>query len=101
MSVKRLEPACEIAELDEQWSYVGNKANQRWLWLAIDYATGTFPAYVFGKRRDEVFRQFQALLEPFGIGRFYSDDWGAYERNIDPESMKQAREILRKSNGGT
>ena len=24
------------------------------------------------------------LLEPFGIGRFYTDDWGAYERHLDP-----------------
>jgi insertion element IS1 protein InsB len=25
------------------------------------------------------------LLEPFGITRFYTDDWGAYERHIEPE----------------
>jgi insertion element IS1 protein InsB len=23
------------------------------------------------------------LLEPFGITRFYTDDWGAYERHIE------------------
>ncbi len=28
----RLERVCEAAVLDEQWSYVGNKSNQRWLW---------------------------------------------------------------------
>ena len=84
----RLEPACEIAELDEQWSYVGNKANQRWLWLAIVHVTGVVLAYVFGKRKDEVFGQLQTLSEPFGISRFYSDDWGAYERNIDPEKTR-------------
>ena len=84
-STVRLEPACEVAELDEQWSYVGSKANQRWLWLAIDHASGAVLAYVFGKRKDAVFRQLQALLKPFGIKRFCSDDWGAYERNIDPK----------------
>jgi insertion element IS1 protein InsB len=36
--------------MDEQWSYAGNKANQRWLWHAIDHATNTLLAYVFGKR---------------------------------------------------
>jgi insertion element IS1 protein InsB len=24
------------------------------------------------------------MLEPFGIHRFYTDGWGAYERHIDP-----------------
>jgi hypothetical protein len=32
-----LEAAFE-AELDEQWSFVGGKANQRWLWYAVDHA---------------------------------------------------------------
>ena len=26
---------CQEAELDEQWSYVSDKSNQRWLWSAI------------------------------------------------------------------
>jgi insertion element IS1 protein InsB len=40
-------------------------------------------AYVFGRRKDEVFLQLQALLAPFHITRFYTDGWGAYERHID------------------
>jgi len=28
------------SELDEMWSYVGKKANPRWLWHAIDHHTG-------------------------------------------------------------
>ena len=28
------------AELDEMWSYVGNKDHPRWLWHAIDHASG-------------------------------------------------------------
>ena len=32
-------PACEEAELDEQWSFVGRKSNQRWLWYAVDHKT--------------------------------------------------------------
>lgn len=76
-------PACEAAELDEQWSFVGDKSNQRWLWYAVDHKTNTVLAYVFGKRKDEVFRQLKKLLEPFGIQKFYTDDWGAYTRNLD------------------
>lgn len=79
----RLELVCDEAELDEQWSFVGNKSNQRWLWHAVDYATNTVLAYVFGKRKDTVFQDLKALLAPFNISRFYTDDWGAYERHLD------------------
>ena len=80
----RLELACEAAELDEQWSFVGNKPNQRWLWYAVDHATNTVLAYVFGKRKDTVFQGLKALLAPFNISRYYTDDWGAYGRHLDP-----------------
>ena len=41
-------------QADEQWSYVGNKKNQRWLWYAIDAATGCVLSFVFGRRKDAV-----------------------------------------------
>ena len=73
------------AELDEMWSYVGHKDNRRWVWHAIDQETRKVLAYVFGERKDRVFLELKGLLEPFGICRFYTDGWGAYERNLDPE----------------
>jgi insertion element IS1 protein InsB len=73
----------EIAgELDEMWSFVGNKGNQRWLWLAIHHETRVVLAYAFGTRTDDVFRELKSLLKPFGITIFFTDDWGAYERNL-------------------
>ena len=73
------------AEIDEMWSYVGHKGHQRWWWHAIDRETRKVLAYVFGERKDQVFLELKGLLEPFGISRFYTADWGAYERNLDPE----------------
>ena len=70
----------EEAEGDEMWSFVGNKSQQHWLWHAIDHNSGKILAYVFGSRKDQVFGQLKALLKPFGIQRFYTDDWGAYTR---------------------
>ncbi|MSP28303.1 MAG: transposase, partial [Methylococcales bacterium] len=52
------------------WSYVGNKSNQRWLWHAVDHTTNTVLAYVFGKRKDDVFKQLKTLLAPFNITCF-------------------------------
>jgi insertion element IS1 protein InsB len=84
------------SELDEMWSYVGKKVEPRWLWHAIDHHSGTVLAYVFGRRKDAVFLQLQALLEPFGITRFYTDGWGAYERHISPEQHHVGKENTQK-----
>jgi insertion element IS1 protein InsB len=73
------------AEADEMWSFVGKKKDQRWLWHAIDHRSGKVLAYVFGRRKDEVFVQLKALLTPFGITRYHKDHWGAYARQLDPK----------------
>ena len=70
-------------ELDEMWSFVGDKSNQRWLWLAIDHKTGETVAFVFGRRKDEVFLKLKELLEAFNIGKYYTDNWGAYSKNLN------------------
>jgi insertion element IS1 protein InsB len=84
------------AEVDEMWSFVGRKKDQRWLWHAIDHRTGKVLAYVFGRRQDEVFVQLKALLEPFGIRRFYTDYWGAYTRHIDSEEHQAGKRNTQK-----
>jgi len=73
------------AEMDEMWSFIGKKKEQRWLWHAIDHLTGAVLAYVFGRRQDEVFLKLKGLLEPFGITQYYTDHWGAYTRHLEPE----------------
>ncbi len=79
------EVGVEESELDEMWSYVGKKSNPRWLWHAIDRKTGQVLAYVFGHRKDEVFLQLKSLLEPFGIKKYCTDGWGAYQRHLPAE----------------
>jgi insertion element IS1 protein InsB len=84
------------SELDEMWSYVYSKACPRWLWHAIDHHTGKVLAYVFGRRQDEVFLRLQALLKPFGITKFYTDGWGAYERHLAAEQHHVGKENTQK-----
>jgi insertion element IS1 protein InsB len=74
------------AAVDEMWSFVRRKHEPRWRWHAIDHQTGRVLAYVFGRRKDEVFLQLKALLAPFGITRFFTDHWGAYARQLAPET---------------
>jgi insertion element IS1 protein InsB len=72
------------AELDEMWSFVKSKKEERWLWHAIDHETGEVLAYVLSSHKDEAFLKLKKLLEPFGITQYYTDGWGAYERHIEP-----------------
>ena len=81
-----VEAGIDESELDEMWSYVEKKTNPRWLWHAIDRQSGQVLAYVFGRRKDQVFLQLKKLLEPFGIKRYCTDGWGAYQRHLPLES---------------
>ena len=97
VSSEDLDSRCGLtAELDEMWSDVRSKANPRWLWHAIDHHSGQVLAYVFGRRQDTVFLQRQALLEPFGIPRYDTDGWGAYERHIDTEQHRVGKDNTQK-----
>jgi insertion element IS1 protein InsB len=90
----------DAAEMDEMWSFVGRKNQQRWLWYAIDHHTGQILAYVFGTREDATFLKLKELLAPFGITHFYTDGWGAYRRHLDPNAhtvgKQQTQKIERK-----
>lgn len=75
----------EEAECDEMWSFVGSKANQRWLWHAIDHQSGQVLAYVLAPHVDAALVKLKGLLAPFGIKRFFTDDWSAYGRLLEPQ----------------
>lgn len=40
----------EAAEIDEQWSFVRKKSNQRWRWHRTDHVTGKVLAYFFAAK---------------------------------------------------
>lgn len=74
-----------ICKLDEQWSFVGSKARQHWLWYAYNTKTGGILAYTFGPRKGDTCRELLTLLTPFNIGMITSDDWGGYAREVPKE----------------
>ncbi len=71
-----------ICERDEQWSFVGSKARQHWLWYAYNTRTGGVLAYTFGPRTDETCRELLAPLTPFNIGMITRDELGSYAREV-------------------
>ena len=64
-------------EADEQWSYVQNKRNPRWLWWVEDHDTGEVVAFLFGRRMNASFRRLLALLADSGVvvSRWFTDSW--------------------------
>jgi insertion element IS1 protein InsB len=51
---------------------------------------------VFGRRQDDVCLKLQPLLAPFGLTRFSTDGWGAYERHLDAEQHQVGKENTQK-----
>ena len=84
------------AELDEMWSFVQSKQQQRWLWQAVDHATGQVLAYVLSTHEDKAFLDLKAMLAPFGIQHFYTDGWRAYERYLDREQHTVGKRYTQK-----
>jgi IS1 family transposase/transposase-like protein len=84
------------AEMYEMGSFVRRKTNPRWLWHAIDHSTGAVLAYVFGRRKDDVFLKLKELLKPFGLTHYYTDKWGAYTRHLDPQQHTTSKRFTEK-----
>ena len=72
-----------VPEIDEQWSYVRNKRNQRWLWVALDKISGKVVAYTFGTRGDNTLRNLLDKLKDYKINFYFTDGWGSYSRVLD------------------
>ena len=72
----------EAAEVDERWSFGGSKAQQRWLWHALDPLTGVVLASTCGNRAAAVCGKLQTLLTPFGVVHFYTAAAGVYDRHL-------------------
>ena len=71
--------------MDEMWSFVQSKHQQRWLWHAIDHTTSAVLADVLAPHEDNALTVLMELLRPFGIQQFYTDNWGAYARQLDAQ----------------
>jgi len=74
-------------EMDEMWSYVGNKKQECWLWWAIDHNTGEPLAFCFGTREHKYLDELLELLKPFSIKTVYADGNYAYKSRISDSEV--------------
>jgi len=67
-------------EVDEFWTYVGNKKNKQWLIYAYHRASGEIVAFVWGKRNLKTAKMLRNKLAFGGVGfdTVYSDSWESF-----------------------
>ena len=71
--------------MDEQWSFVGHKKNQRWLWYAWEPRFKRIIAHAFGRRSEETLKKLLKLLEPYQFEFYCTDDWKSYASLLPEE----------------
>jgi len=72
----------QTVELDEFWSFVGSKQNQRWTWLGLTTSTRRIGAIVNGRRTDQNCQQLLAKYQNSQISEFASDQWQSYPKYV-------------------
>ena len=78
-------------QCDEMWSFVGNKGNKQWIWLAMDIDTREIIGVYIGTRDEAGARGLWASLPPVyrQCAVCYTDFWAAYG-TIFPSSRHHA-----------
>ena len=91
-------PRERTLELDELWSFVQNKKNQCWIWIALCATTKQIVAFVAGDRTTETCWALWCSI-PWRYKRVkcYSDFWEAYQSVIP----KDQHEAVGKDSGKT
>jgi insertion element IS1 protein InsB len=71
----------DVLELDEAWSFVLKKANQRWVWVALCRRTRQIVAYFIGDRTETSCLQlWRRIPRAYTRCHSFSDFWDAYQR---------------------
>ena len=74
----------DVLELDELWSFVGSKLQQRWLWLALCRRTRQVVAYWLGDRSEtSAIHLWEQLPYDYARCHSFSDKWEAYRHVFD------------------
>ncbi|MCB9450261.1 MAG: IS1 family transposase [Anaerolineaceae bacterium] len=70
----------DVLELDELWSFVLKKTNQRWVWVALCRRTRQIVAYFIGDRSEASCRHlWERIPQAYKRCHSFSDGWTAYQ----------------------
>jgi insertion element IS1 protein InsB len=88
----------DVLELDELWSFVGNKQQPRWVWLALCRRTRQVVAYWMGDRTETAALQlWRRILREYVRCASFSDGWQPYRFIFD----YQRHQMVGKATGET
>ncbi len=75
-----------LYEVDELWSFVLNKAQKRWLWVALCRRTRQIVAFYIGKHDALAAQQlWQRIDYPYTLCPLYTDHYQAYSSALPDE----------------
>ena len=78
-------------QCDEMWSFVGNKGNKQWIWLALDVETREIVGVHIGDRSEQgaikLWNSLPAVYRQCAVA--YTDFWSAYAL-VFPEQRHKA-----------
>jgi len=84
VEVAKKKPGRLRIQCDQMWSFVGNKANKQWIWLAIDETTREIVGVYVGARSrqgaKQLWRSLPTVYRQCAV--CYTDFWEAYEQVI-------------------
>jgi len=82
-------------EIDEFWTYVGEKKNKVWLIYAYHRETGEIVAWVWGKRNFKTAKELREKLTDLGVtyNKIYTDNWKSFIK-----AFKSDKHIIGKAN---
>jgi insertion element IS1 protein InsB len=80
--------AGDVLDLDEIWSFVGEREDERWLWTAMCRRTRQIVAYAIGDRTQVICRKLLERL-PHGYRDCICvvDGWEAYQLTFPPDQL--------------
>ena len=91
---------CLEVEADEMWSFVGNKKNKQWIWLAMDVRTRQVIAFHVGDRSKRSARKlWKAIPQAYKQkATFYTDQYDSYPGVIPTPQHRPISKRARKTN---
>ena len=92
----------DVLELDECWTYVRQRSNKRWLWIALCRRTRQVVAFVIGDRSAKTCARLWAKIpSEYREKQSFSDFWKSYRPVFeeDPKSDSSNHEQVGKGSG--
>jgi insertion element IS1 protein InsB len=84
------DPEATTMEIDELWSFVDNKGNKIWIWIALCRKTRQIVARAVGDRSEKTCRElWNNVPKEYRKGQCFTDFWQAYQLVIPEDQLTQ------------